>query len=412
MHDQAKSAKKKAKMDQIRKKKEAKMDQVRQWIARATDDQESMDALLLCFIKLTTTPLEFFKMLKAQYEKNKPKKYEYLGELDVSNEEFNRFSKNSRVQGKTCDILKRWVDQYWDQDFQKNKELQEKLTRFIEEVAESPDGKHTSLCLSNLVAKRSNKKEQDEDISKKGYKIQRIHEPSEDIAQQLTLMDFEIFKRISGRECLHSPNKEWDTNSPVMKKMIDHYNKITIWAQMFILRKKDRRFGRKGNQWKRIRKVIKIAAACRRLRSYNTCRALFDALEATPVHRLEAAWTRVNNETKTEFDELKKLFSTVKNCKNLRAAQKEALACLPAIPVLGEYTKCFTFFEEGNGNSERQLKNFHRLIKDFQRFQQSQWPFQLNAVLQKKLRNELGLYADNTEEDRYAESYIIKPRGY
>ncbi|ETO20275.1 Ras guanine nucleotide exchange factor, partial [Reticulomyxa filosa] len=161
---------------------------------------------------------------------------------------------------------------------------------------------------------------------------------AEELAQQMTLMNFEVFRKVSPRELL---NKSWEgrdgwNKSPHLRHMIDQFDTEVKWAQLTLIQapKVSKRV-----QW--LCKLMDIATHCERLGNFHTLVAMHTALKSCLVKKM--SWTSLSRKQKTRFDE----FQTYFDWKFSSLAQMQLRASAPAIPYIGFFCRDFYKHEEG-----------------------------------------------------------------
>ena len=104
---------------------------------------------------------------------------------------------------------------------------------------------------------------------------------SGELAEQMTLLDAELFLRIEIPEVLVWAQEQNEEKSPNLTLFTEHFNKMSYWARSKILQSeaKDRE--------RYVVKFIKIMKHLRRLNNFNSYLALLSALDSAPVRRLE-----------------------------------------------------------------------------------------------------------------------------
>jgi hypothetical protein len=120
---------------------------------------------------------------------------------------------------------------------------------------------------------------------------------SEDIARQLTLLDFSVYAKIQPQELVNQSwsKKNKDVLSPNVRTMIDRFNQTTKAIGTSILQEEKIK-----SRCKLYVKWIKIADHLRKLNNYHTLMAVLMALEEGSIHRLkltkdeiDVKWTKV-----------------------------------------------------------------------------------------------------------------------
>lgn len=104
---------------------------------------------------------------------------------------------------------------------------------------------------------------------------------SEQVAEQMTLLDSELFMRIEIPEVMIFAQEQNEERSPNLTKFTEHFNKMSYWARTRILsaEAKDRE--------KYFMKFIKIMKHLRKINNFNSYLALLSALDSAPIRRLE-----------------------------------------------------------------------------------------------------------------------------
>jgi Rap guanine nucleotide exchange factor 1 len=105
---------------------------------------------------------------------------------------------------------------------------------------------------------------------------------SGELAEQMTLLDAELFLRIEIPEVLVWAQEQNEEKSPNLTLFTEHFNKMSYWARSRILEQTEAR-----ERERYVVKYIKIMKHLRRLNNFNSYLALLSALDSAPVRRLE-----------------------------------------------------------------------------------------------------------------------------
>lgn len=105
---------------------------------------------------------------------------------------------------------------------------------------------------------------------------------STDIAEQMTILDSELFQKIEIPEVLTWAQEQCEERSPNLTIFTEHFNKLSYWARTQILKQQDSR-----DREKHIMKFIKIMKHLRKINNFNSYLALLSALDSAPIRRLE-----------------------------------------------------------------------------------------------------------------------------
>ncbi|KAJ6637477.1 Guanine nucleotide-releasing factor 2 [Pseudolycoriella hygida] len=198
---------------------------------------------------------------------------------------------------------------------------------------------------------------------------------SADIAEQMTLLDAELFKKIEIPEVLIWAQEQCEERSPNLTRFTEHFNKMSYWARSQILKQEDSK-----DREKHVIKFIKIMKHLRKINNFNSYLALLSALDSAPIRRLE--WHR------TITDGLKEYCALIDSSSSFRA-YRQALAETnpPCIPYIGLVLQDLTFVHIGNQDflSEGVI-NFskrwqqHNIVVNMKRFKKgsSSYPYKKN----------------------------------
>lgn len=104
---------------------------------------------------------------------------------------------------------------------------------------------------------------------------------SVEIAEQMTLLDAELFQKIEIPEVLLFAKEQCEEKSPNLNKFTEHFNKMSYWARSKILMLSDAK-----EREKHVIKFIKIMKHLRKMNNYNSYLALLSALDSAPIRRL------------------------------------------------------------------------------------------------------------------------------
>ncbi|XP_036859390.1 ral guanine nucleotide dissociation stimulator-like 3 isoform X6 [Manis javanica] len=137
----------------------------------------------------------------------------------------------------------------------------------------------------------------------------------DEVAEQLTLMDVELFSRVRPCECLGSVWSQRDRPGaagivPTVRATVTQFNAVTGCVLGSVL-------GAPGlaaqQRAQRLEKWIRIAQRCRELRNFSSLRAILSALQSHPIYRLKSSWGAVGREPLSIFRKLSQIFSDENN---------------------------------------------------------------------------------------------------
>ncbi|XP_035892877.1 guanine nucleotide-releasing factor 2 isoform X5 [Anopheles stephensi] len=226
---------------------------------------------------------------------------------------------------------------------------------------------------------------------------------SAEIAEQMTLLDAELFQKIEIPEVLIWAQEQCEERSPNLTRFTEHFNKMSYWARTQILSQNDAK-----DREKHVIKFIKIMKHLRKINNYNSYLALLSALDSAPIRRLE--WH------KTITEGLKEYCALIDSSSSFRA-YRQALAETnpPCIPYIGLVLQDLTFVHIGNPdllpdgatNFSKRWQQYH-IVVNMKRFKKGSYPFKKNERIIGFFDN-FEYYLD--EDAMWQISETIKPRG-
>ncbi|XP_065432117.1 ral guanine nucleotide dissociation stimulator-like 3 isoform X3 [Chrysemys picta bellii] len=238
---------------------------------------------------------------------------------------------------------------------------------------------------------------------------------AEEVAEQLTLMDIELFTQVRPFHCLgcvwsQRDRKVGEGAAPSVRATVAQFNAVTGCVIASVLGDVQLRAQQRARL---LEKWVAIAQHCYVLRNFSSLRAVISALQSSPVHRLKRTWAAVSRDTMGVFWKLSQIFSDDKNHLSCR----EILLQAPppgTVPYLGTFltdlvmldTALPDFLEGGLINFEKRRKEAEILLQ-IQQLQASCGGHALHpnpAVLAAFQR-----HARLSEEQSYRVSRLIEP---
>ncbi|KAK4315127.1 hypothetical protein Pmani_013638 [Petrolisthes manimaculis] len=226
---------------------------------------------------------------------------------------------------------------------------------------------------------------------------------SQEVAEQMTLLDAELFLTMEIPEVLLWAQEQNEERSPNLTTFTEHFNNMSYWARSRILEQEDSR-----DREKYVMKFIKIMKHLRKMNNFNSYLALLSALDSAPIRRLE--WQR------TITDGLKEYCALIDSSSSFRA-YRQALSdsTPPCIPYIGLILQDLTFVNignsdnlpDGNVNFSKRWQQFN-ILDNMKRFKKGQYAFKKNEDIIAFLNN---FEQHLNEEALWSISESIKPRG-
>ncbi|KAM3599652.1 uncharacterized protein V6R79_009070 [Siganus canaliculatus] len=224
---------------------------------------------------------------------------------------------------------------------------------------------------------------------------------SHEIADQLTLLDAELFYKIEIPEVLLWAKEQNEEKSPNLTQFTEHFNNMSYWVRSLIIQQE-----KAQDREKLLLKFIKIMKHLRKLNNFNSYLAILSALDSAPIRRLE--WQK---QTSEGLEEYCTLIDSSSSFRAYRAALAEVEP--PCIPYLGLILQDLTFVHLGNPDLIEGKVNFSKrwqqfnILDSMRRFQQVHYELKRNEDIVSFFND----FSDHLAEEALWElSLKIKPR--
>ncbi|XP_042564242.1 rap guanine nucleotide exchange factor 1 isoform X3 [Clupea harengus] len=224
---------------------------------------------------------------------------------------------------------------------------------------------------------------------------------SHEIADQLTLLDAELFYKIEIPEVLLWAKEQNEEKSPNLTQFTEHFNNMSYWVRSIIILQE-----KAQDREKLLLKFIKIMKHLRKLNNFNSYLAILSALDSAPIRRLE--WQK---QTSEGLEEYCTLIDSSSSFRAYRAALAEVEP--PCIPYLGLILQDLTFVHLGNPDLIHEKVNFSKrwqqfnILDSMRRFQQVHYDLKHNEEIVSFFND----FSDHLAEEALWElSLKIKPR--
>ncbi|XP_036832741.1 ral guanine nucleotide dissociation stimulator isoform X2 [Oncorhynchus mykiss] len=235
----------------------------------------------------------------------------------------------TELRNTISSILGAWLDQY-SEDFWKPPEYS-CLRRLISYLHLNFPGSDLERRACNLLThfhRRQLQEPEHELLDHGGYSFTLLEENGyEDeqldflnfdpavVAEQFTLMDAELFKKVVPYHCLGSIWSQRDKKgkehlAPTIRATVTQFNCVTNCVIATCLSERSLKPTQRA---KLVERWIEVARECRILKNFSSLRAILSALQCNPVHRLKRTWDEVSRENFRIFHELSEIFSDENN---------------------------------------------------------------------------------------------------
>ncbi|XP_045701948.1 rap guanine nucleotide exchange factor 1 isoform X12 [Phyllostomus hastatus] len=359
-------------------------------------ETDRKDLVLYCEAFLTTyrtfiTPEELIKKLQYRYEKFSPFA--------------DTFKK--RVSKNTFFVLVRVVDELCLVEL--TEEILKLLMELVFRLVCNGELSLARVLRKNILDKVDQKKllrcaNSDQPLAARGVAARpgTLHDfHSHEIAEQLTLLDAELFYKIEIPEVLLWAKEQNEEKSPNLTQFTEHFNNMSYWVRSIIMLQE-----KAQDRERLLLKFIKIMKHLRKLNNFNSYLAILSALDSAPIRRLE--WQKQTSEGLAEYCTL---IDSSSSFRAYRAALSEVEP--PCIPYLGLILQDLTFVHLGNPDYIDGKVNFSKrwqqfnILDSMRCFQQAHYDIRRNDDIISFFND----FSDHLAEEALWElSLKIKPR--
>ncbi|XP_043778436.1 ras-specific guanine nucleotide-releasing factor 1 isoform X2 [Cervus elaphus] len=202
---------------------------------------------------------------------------------------------------RVLNVLRHWVSKH-SQDFETNDELKCKVISFLEEVMHDPELlTQERKAAANIIRTLTQDDPGDNQITleeitqmAEGVKAEPFENHSAlEIAEQLTLLDHLVFKKIPYEEFFGQGWMKLEKNerTPYIMKTTKHFNDISNLIASEIVRNEDI-----NARVSTIEKWVAVADICRCLHNYNAVLEITSSMNRSAIFRLKKTWLKVSKQ--------------------------------------------------------------------------------------------------------------------
>ncbi|XP_032883759.1 ral guanine nucleotide dissociation stimulator-like 1 isoform X4 [Amblyraja radiata] len=237
------------------------------------------------------------------------------------------------IRNAVASILRAWLDQY-SEDFQDvpNYTCLHKVLCYLRKTMPGSDPEQRAEnLLQHFQKEELTEQELDNgyhgnvtfslgeegDVQRDGIEEKQdfLSFPSDKVAEQLTYMDADLFKKVVPHHCVgciwsRRDKKGNEHLAPTVRATITQFNAVTKCVVSTILRDLQLKPQQRG---KIIEKWIDVAQECRIMKNFSSLRAILSAMQSIPIYRLKRTWATVSKDSKLMFEELSEIFSDQNN---------------------------------------------------------------------------------------------------
>ncbi|XP_048248295.1 rap guanine nucleotide exchange factor 6-like isoform X4 [Haliotis rufescens] len=180
---------------------------------------------------------------------------------------------------------------------------------------------------------------------------------SAEVASQLTLEDFKVFREIEPTEYIDELfGLDSKYGCPALKKFAELVNREMFWVVTEICSE-----GSLVKRSKLLKHFIKIAKHCKDCKNFNSMFAILSGLGHQSVSRLRNTWERLPSKYYKMFEDLQNLMDPSRNMAKYRNLINSEHIQPPMLPFFPVVKKDLTFIHLGNDTMVDGLVNFEKL---------------------------------------------------
>ncbi|XP_039624867.1 ral guanine nucleotide dissociation stimulator-like 2 isoform X2 [Polypterus senegalus] len=247
-------------------------------------------------------------------------------------------------------------------------DLKRRAKKLLQSIkSNAADGKEKAQATKSAPPLCSPPEYQDSDFSYMDF-TGVLDFPSSLIAEQLTMIETELFVKVVPYHCLGSiwtqrDKKGMEHICPSVRATVRQFNKLINAVMSTCLCNTQLRSQQRARI---LEKWIQTAEECRARKNFSSLYAIISALNSNSVHRLKKTWEETNREAVRSYEELADIFSDKDNYSQSRELLKEH-AVHGTVPYLGTFLTDLVMLDTAvKDHLENGYINFDKRRKEFE----------------------------------------------